>query len=96
MDVKSPGRKKPRIFRRTYIQGTFTSIFVITKSSSITVAYPDLQIRGEAGPSDPELRGENQFKKKFFSALPASVLIRNKGGGGRALPPGPSAGSANA
>ena len=43
----------------------------------ITVADPDLQIRG---------RGRGALSKKFFSALGASVWSKNKGGGGR--PPG--------
>ena len=43
----------------------------------ITVADPDLQIRG---------RGRGALSKKFFSALRASVWSKNKGGGGR--PPG--------
>lgn len=51
--------------------------FVITKSSSITVAYPDIQIRrgmgggvgGGNGHSDPELMGggEPGLQKFFFS-----------------------------
>ena len=43
----------------------------------ITVADPDLQIRG---------RGRGALSKKFFSALRASVSSKNKGGGSR--PPG--------
>ena len=42
----------------------------------LTVADPDLQIRGEGG----------GLKKKIFSALWASVSSKNKGGGG--APPG--------
>ena len=41
----------------------------------LTVADPDLQIRGEGG----------GLKKKIFSALRASVSSKNRGGGGPPL-----------
>jgi len=38
----------------------------------IAVADPDLQIRGEPGHPDPEIKGDRS-QKKFFSALRGSV-----------------------
>ena len=49
------------------------------------VADPDLQIRGRGGGShpDPEIRGGGSgLKKKFFSALRASVWSKTKGEAG--------------
>ena len=49
-------------------------------------AGTDLQISGEPDHPDPEIRGGGAgLKKKFFSALRASVWSKTKGGG----PPGP-------
>ena len=51
------------------------------------VLNPDLQIRG--GHPDPEIRGEPQSQKKFYSAPRASVWSNNnKGGGGGPSSPG--------
>ena len=64
------------------------------------VADPDLQIRGGGGGGgggghpDPEIRGGGGVKKKFFSALRASVWAKNKRG--RRAPRVPSTGSATA
>ena len=103
-ECKNPWMEKVLVVRSHVYLGVLTSrvpllvFFVITKSSSITVAYPDIQIRrgGGDGHSDPELiGGGNPVSQNFFLALRASVLVRNKGG---RLPPapGPSPGSANA
>ena len=103
-ECKNPWMEKVLVARSHVYLGVLTSrvpllvFFVITKSSSITVAYPDIQIRrrGGDGHSDPELMGGGTRSPKiFFLALRASVLVRNKGG---RLPPapGPSPGSANA
>ena len=58
------------------------------------VADPDLQIRGGGGggggPARPAGRGGGD-SKKFFSALQASIWLKNKGGG-----VGPFPGSATA
>ena len=58
------------------------------------VADPDIQIRrrvgvggGLGGHPDPEIRGRPGLKKKFFSALRASVWSKNEVEG---RPPGPS------
>ena len=58
------------------------------------VADPDLQIRGGGGHPDPEIRGGGGVKKKFFSALRASVWAKNKRG--RRAPRVPFTGSATA
>ena len=52
----------------------------------ITVADPDLQIKGGGGSShlDPEIRGGGL--QKIFSALQTSVWSKNKGGGAAILP----------
>ena len=51
------------------------------------VADPDIQIRRRmGGHPDPEIRGRPGLKKKFFSALRASVWSKKIGGG---PPPGP-------
>ena len=56
------------------------------KPYQIVVLNPDLQIRG--GHPDPEIRGEPQSQKKFYSAPRVSVWSNNnKGGGGGALAP---------
>ena len=61
------------------------------------VADPDIQIRrrvgggGLGGHPDPEIRGRPGLKKKFFSALRASVWSKNEVEG---RPPGPSPESA--
>ena len=63
---------------------------------SCPLADPGLQIRGGGrvgdGHLDPEIGGPGLKKKKFFSALRASVWFKNKGGGGGGRaggPPGP-------
>ena len=57
----------------------------------VSMADPDLQIRGGPGHPDPEITGEGRsLKKKFFPALRTSVWSKNKGG--RALR-GPTPGS---
>ena len=60
------------------------------------VADPDIQIRRRVGGvlgghPDPEIRGRPGLKKKFFSALRASVWSKNEVEG---RPPGPSPESA--
>jgi len=55
--------------------------------ASLTVADPDLQIRGEggrgwAGHPDLQIRGEGGgLVSKIFLALQASVWFKNSGGG---------------
>ena len=53
----------------------------------VTLADPDLQMRGRGGASRPWDKGGGgkQSLKKFFSALPASVWSKDRGG----RPPGP-------
>ena len=63
-----------------------------TKSMLYPVADPDIQIRRRVGGHpDPEIRGRPGLKKKFFSALRASVWFKNEVEG---RPPGPSPESA--
>ena len=70
---------------RKYFQ--YLNIVFHNKSGPLSVADPDLQIRGRFGHPDPEIRGEGPgLKKKLFSALRTSVWSENKGGG-----PGPQA-----
>ena len=59
---------------------------ILTAVLYISVADPDLQIRGEGAGDD--------LKKKIFSALRTSLSSKNKGGG--APPPGLSPGSTTA
>lgn len=81
-ECKNPWMEKVLVVRSHVYLGVLTSrvpllvFFVITKSSSITVAYPDIQIRrgmggggGGNGHSDPELMGggEPGLQKFFFS-----------------------------
>ena len=54
------------------------------KPYQIVVLNPDLQIRG--GHPDPEIRGEPQSQKKFYSAPWASVWSNNNKGVRGALP----------
>ena len=61
---------------------------ILCHSVYISVADPDLQIRGgggEGGHSDPEIRGEGG-PKFFFTAFRGSVCSKNKGGGGGRAP----------
>ena len=51
----------------------------------MSVANPDLQIRG-SGHLDPEVRGGGQSPKKFFSALRPSFFVEKSGGGGPRAP----------
>ena len=55
---------------------------ILCHSVYISVADPDLQIRGGGGGghSDPEIRGEGGLKI-FFTAFRGSVWSKNKGGG---------------
>ena len=61
----------------------------------ISAVDPDLQIKRGPGHPDRDIRGGGEggggLKKKFSSALRASVWSKNTGGPG---PPGPSPGSA--
>lgn len=95
-ECKNPWMEKVLVVRSHVYLGVLTSrvpllvFFVITKSSSITVAYPDIQIR-RGGGWERSFRprangGGNPVSKNFFLALRASVLVRNKGG---RLPPRP-------
>ena len=53
-------------------------------STLLTVADPDLQIRGSGGGHpDPEIRGRPGLIKKFFGPSGLSLVIRAGG------PPGP-------
>ena len=54
---------------------------ILCHSVYISLADPDLQIRGGGGHSDPEIRGEGGLKF-FFTAFRGSVWCKNKGGGG--------------
>ena len=45
----------------------------------VTVADPDLQIRGGGGHPDPDIKG-GRSQKNFFSALRTSVWSKNKEG----------------
>ena len=78
-ECNNPWMEKVLVVRSHVYLGVLTSrvpllvFFVITKSSSITVAYPDIQIRrgmggGGNGHSDPELMGGggNPASKNFF------------------------------
>ena len=74
-ECKNPWMEKVLVARSHVYLGVLTSrvpllvFFVITKSPSITVAYPDIQIRrGGDGHSDPELMGGGgtQSPKIFF------------------------------
>ena len=94
-ECKNPWMEKVLVVRSHVYLGVLTSrvpllvFFVITKSPSITVAYPDIQIRRGGGGRSFRPRangGGNPVSKNFFLALRASVLVRNKGG---RLPPGP-------
>ena len=54
---------------------------ILCHSVYISVADPDLQIRGGGGGhTDPEIRGEGG-PKFFFTAFRGSVWCKNKGGG---------------
>ena len=55
-------------------------------SALLTVADPDLQIRGGGGHPDLEIRGRPGLKK-IFSTLRASVWSKNKGGRTPRVPP---------
>jgi len=50
------------------------------------VTDPDLEIRGESGHPDPEIRG-GTVSKKIFSALWAPVWSKKKGGRSPLAPP---------
>ena len=79
-ECKNPWMEKVLVVRSHVYLGVLTSrvpllvFFVITKSSSITVAYPDIQIRrgmggggeGGNGHSDPELMGGGTRSPKIF------------------------------
>ena len=61
-----------------YLSRHLTSLDVFA-SSFTAVADPDPQIT-EGGHAYPEIRGEAGLKKKFFSALRASVWSKTKEG----------------
>ena len=78
-ECNNPWMEKVLVVRSHVYLGVLTSrvpllvFFVITKSSSITVAYPDIQIRrgmggggGGNGHSDPELMGGGTRSPKIF------------------------------
>ena len=61
----------------------------------IAVSDTDLQVRGEPGHQDPEIRANRPQKNNFRSFGPQFGLELNGGAGGAGGGPSPSPGSAN-